>query len=1084
MLLPRIMQSLLIFRLPRRRTSGDLMRFIPFVRLFRWPRWLVIAAYITAALLLSFWLALRFWLPEFARGRAEIALTESLQRPVSIGAIELRPFAMELTVRDFSIAGGLRTQGADGGVEEAPPLLAFDEFHVNVSAASLWHGAPVISALRLAGPRVHVVRDRDGRLLLPDFGGKAPPARGDEQPAGPLPDFSLANLEISGGRFVFEDRQKGSRQELAELALAIPFAGTIDHQEDSWVEPFFKARINGAALELKGKVKPFVDRREAALELRLNDFDLTRLDEYAPLPPGLRLLAAKLDVALDVVFVQAPGKPLSLQVKGHTALRDLQVENVGGAPYQARARRVALKIEDFDAALKLPIRAGLVIEDLSLREKGAASALVDLPRFEAGELALDLAARSANLGVLRLDGLRLALQREADGRLDLLRVLVPPAASGVQKKSPNATLPAAEKLPVAAAPVWQGKLKLVALNDARLHFADRTLAKAPPLNVEGLALRLDDVDLGGRQPARLKLAATVNQRGRLAVEGRAGWAPLNAELALDVHELDLVPLQGWAGDLLKVLISRGTVSVGGKLALTTPEGGTPVARFDGDARLAGFNVFDRANSSDILNFKAIEFSGLRFVSAPLAVELKRLTLDQLFARAILGADGQLNLTQLTRAQEAAGPLPPVAPPALETAPAGPAPAAKAALPFKVGEVLIRQTRVDFSDRFIKPPYHASLTGLDGRIAPLEAGQRGRIELTGAVDRAAPLSISGEVDPFASALYLNVAARIKGVDMPPLSTYAERHLGYQVAKGKLSLDLRYFVENRQLKAENQLFLDQLTFGEPVDSPDALSLPVTLAVALLKNSRGEIDLKLPIAGSLDDPEFKVTRIVFKVLGNLIVKAVSSPFSLLAAAFGDGEELSEIGFVAGRAAPEAEGEKRLRSLAAALLDRPGLTLEITGQADPDADRAALGRALLDRRLRARKLEETTGKGVEGGALRDVTLSAEERQRYLLALAREAAGAPVSAPAGSGTAAAKGNKAAVPTVAAEDVPRLEEVLLAGQTVGEDELRQLAERRGRSVRNWLVEEGKVPVERVFLLVPRLESADGKAASRAVFSLR
>ncbi|HET6719254.1 MAG TPA: DUF748 domain-containing protein, partial [Rhodocyclaceae bacterium] len=372
---------------------------------------------------------------------------------------------------------------------------------------------------------------------------------------------------------------------------------------------------------------------------------------------------------------------------------------------------------------------------------------------------------------------------------------------------------------------------------------------------------------------------------------------------------------------------------------------------------------------------------------------------------------------------------------------------------------------DFTDQFIKPPYRASLTGLEGKITALAAGQRGLIDLRGAVDRSAPLAISGEVDPFSAVLFLNVAARVKGVDMPAMSPYAERYLGYQLSKGKLSFDVKYFVENGQLKAENALFLDQLTFGDKVDSPEALSVPVTLAVALLKNTRGEIDLNLPVSGSLNDPEFSVARIVFKVLGNLIVKAVSSPFALLGAAFGGGEELSQVDFAAGRAGLEADGEKRLLILARALLERPGLSLEITGQADPQGDRQGLALVLLDRRLRAQKMATSAQKGQDSAALREIVLSPEERLQGLIALAE-----------------AQGLKLAKGATAAD----YEAALLAGSAVGDDELRQRAERRGRGVRNWLVDTGKVPVERVFVMVPRLEAGDasGKAASRAAFAVR
>ena len=679
------------------------------------------------------------------------------------------------------------------------------------------------------------------------------------------------------------------------------------------------------------------------------------------------------------------------------------------------------------------------------------------------------------------------LRREKDGQIDLVRLLVPSArppavpraepkaeaggsgaaAPAVGQGSPDPAPPVAKAS--SSAPAWAGRITRIGLKDAGLRFADQSVDKAPPLLVEGLALAVEQFDLSGRERARVKLDARVNQRGRIAVDGTAAWAPLAVALRLDLAQLDLVPLQGWAGGQLNALLTKGAVSVAGQLNLA---GQPAVARFEGDARLVNFNLFDRVHTADVINFRSIELAGMRFVSAPFSVDLRRLSLDEFFARAILGEDGQLNLKQLAGTPPAdkaeGGAVAPESdvPAATAAAPAvGGSPAAETTrLPVRIDEIVIRKSRVDFSDQFIKPPYRASLTGLEGKITALAAGQRGLIDLRGQVDRSAPLAISGEVDPFGGQLFLNLAARVKGVDMPAMSPYAERYLGYELSKGKLSFDVKYLVDHGELKAENTLFLDQITFGNKVESPEALSVPVTMAVALLKNTRGEIDLNLPVSGSLNDPEFSVARIVFKVLANLIVKAVTSPFALLGAAFGGGEELSQVDFSAGLASLDEGGEKRLTALSRALTERPALTLEITGHANPEQDRLALAKSLLDRQLRAQKLAASVKKGQDSAALREIVLSAEERSAAMMALASE-----------QGVVVAKGAAAA----------DYEAALLARVKIGDDELRQLAERRGRGVRNWLVETGKVPVERVFVMAPKLDLAGAAGLSgRAAFALR
>ena len=1023
------------------------------------PVWRWILSGLAAVAVLIVLLA-RFWLPDFLKQKGEANLSALLHRPVTIGSIEISPFSLALGVSQFSI-------GQRDAAHGPAPLVAFERFELDLSLASVWHAAPVVSSVRLLGPQVNVVREADGRFNFSDLlegGAEVAPDKQEKKAA--LPDFSLANIEISGGRLGLDDRQQKVRHVVSELTLGIPFAGTIGTQQEAWVEPHFRARVDDSLFELKGQVKPFADHREAGLALHLKDFDLMRVLAYLPPVEGLKVLSGRLDVDLDLNFIQAPGKPFSLQVKGDSALRQVALEHRGGAPYGVTADRLAVHLSEFDASLNKPIKASLALEEFNLRAKDGKAPLLSLPKLSVTDAAIDLKNKRVEVAAIALDRLGLALRRERDGQIDLVRLLVPPGSPRhLQKKPGNATFeaePTAESAPLARkpgpAPAWQGKIARFSLEGAQLRLIDQTLDKPLPWVLEGLTLGVENLDLTGATPAGVTVAATVNQRGRLSVNGTAGWAPLAVALKLDLSNIDLVPLQGWAGGRLNALLTRGAVSVGGQLTLA----GDPVtATFEGDGKLAQFSLFEPQHTADTLSFRSIDFSGLHFVSTPFSLNLKRLTIDELFARAILGADGKMNFSQWVKKDQAPAPAE-VAPVESASAPEKAVP--RAELPVKIGEIVIQKSRVDFTDRFIKPPYSASLTGLEGKISALGAGKRGLVDLRGAVDRSAPLAISGELDPFGPSLFMNVVARVKGVDMPAMSPYAERYLGYQLSKGKMSFDAKYFVENGQLKAENHLFLDQLTFGQRVESPDALSVPVTLAVALLKNTQGEIDLDLPLGGSLNDPDFSVAKVVFKVLGNLIVKAVTSPFALLGSMFGGGETLSQVDFQAGRVSLDVEGEKRLQTLAKALLERPGLTLEITGQADPERERLALQRGMLERRLKAVKLADTAQKGQEGSALREVVLTQEERRNGLLAVA-------------------KAHGLVVKAEATDDA--IESLVLASVKVQDDDFRQLAERRGRGIRNWLVESGKVPVERVFVMVPTVTVGDGAALpGKAVFSLR
>jgi hypothetical protein len=351
-------------------------------------------------------------------------------------------------------------------------------------------------------------------------------------------------------------------------------------------------------------------------------------------------------------------------------------------------------------------------------------------------------------------------------------------------------------------------------------------------------------------------------------------------------------------------------------------------------------------------------------------------------------------------------------------------------------------------------------------------QPAKVKVTGRVYTTAPLSISGVVQPFAKYLSLDLKASAKGVDLPRFNTYSAKYVGYPIKRGKLSVDLEYKIKDRALQATNHVVLNQLTFGDKTNSPDATKLPVLLAVALLKDSRGNIDINLPISGSLDDPEFSVGGIVVRVLLNLVVKAVTSPFSLLASAFGGGEELSYVEFAPGSAALTEDSLQRIDTLTKALTDRPALKMDISGRADPKTDMEGLRQAWVDAKIRAAKAADVAPRGKKPNPA-GVEVSGAERAKYLEEVyddtdikdkPRNFIGMSKSVPAA----------------------QMEEMLRSVAPVGDEQLRQLADARAQAVYEKLqAQEGLA--DRVFIVAPQLDAdgiKDEGQPSRVDFSLK
>lgn len=1113
-----------------------------------------------AGLFLLFGVLGYFWLPGFAKQKAEALLSEEFGRPVRIAKIEISPYALSATISGFSVG---QKGAAPGDNATSAELFGFDSLFVDLSTASL-QGTPTVSQVRLTGPRLRLTRQADGRLNVSDLLDKW-----TSGPSSPTPEFSVANITVQGGSLFFEDELQAGRHEVTELSLGIPFIANTAGAVESYVEPKFSAKINGAPFALTGTARPFAAGKDAALELNLSDFDLMRVFQYAPKDLPLVLETARLSTRLTVNFSQPQGQDATVRLSGEGSLSGL----AASLP-KAQGRPLRLRLDKADLHLDEATLAGAV--RLSLGLQGLALSTADAKEPFAGFGSLDLAGvdvssvgRKAQVAEVRLVKPFGIVRRLAGGELDIMTALdgigaakastkpaarpagkttakaTPKAAAKVETKveakveakaaattadkpgpaTPNtaathkarAEKPSADKVAAKAPAPWIWSVASLTIAEGSLRYTDDTLGpKVPPLTVEALALKLDGLTSAGGQ-TKLDFSARINEHGGLKLGGTVQQAPvLKAELGLDMSLVDLVALQGFIETDVNAVLTRGEISAKGRIladgqpqakpgkkAVAKPgenSGGGVAASFKGDVAFIDFSVLDKVNSADLLRWRSLKLTGLDAGSSPPRLGVDEIAISNFFVRALLTAQGRLNLNDVMRkeaedeAQAAAGKgdkgkttsaaaakpadvpvasktetvaaTKPIATPAPKSA-SGPAP------DIRIGRIVLSGGNINFTDRFVKPNYTANLTDLSGRIGTLKAGTLTDIAIRGKVDRTGPLDISGKVDPLGPVLNLDIRAKATGIEMAGFSPYSGRYVGYVIEKGKLSVDLRYLVQNGTLEAENNVFLDQLTFGDKVDSPGAMSVPVGLLVALLKNSRGEIDINLPIKGSLDDPEFSVGGIIVKMLLNLITKAVTSPFSLLASLFSGGEDLSYVAFEPGRASLTPDAVKHLEGLAKALKDRPGLKLEIAGASDPTLEAEGLKRARLERRVKAQKATELARQGKASANVADIELTQEEYARYLERVYK--------------ASNIKKPRNIVGLAKTLPVEQMEALLLEDPALGTGGMDRLAQDRGIAVQAWLVDKGGVDQARVFLLAPRVGVEPPKgvpAGGRVDFSLR
>ncbi len=617
---------------------------------------------------------------------------------------------------------------------------------------------------------------------------------------------------------------------------------------------------------------------------------------------------------------------------------------------------------------------------------------------------------------------------------------------------------------------------------------DESLKPVLDIAMQSLRITADRLALGPGPSNFTVAAAGVQGDGKLDLKGVFTPQPLTVKTAVDLSNLNVASFAPYFASSLNATVRAVTLSAKGNAEFTAAAGNAPMkAGWKGGVDITDLDLQDRVNKDDFLNWKRLGFTGMDISVAgdKIGARLGDIALEDFYGRILLNAQGRLNVMDLVAAPGQAGGSitqdtqtpgrsaePAAAPPAAAASAKG---SGAASMPdISVNSVTLTRGRMTFTDRFVKPNYVAELSSIEGDITAVSSTnpQPAKVKVTGRVYTTAPLSISGIVQPFAKYLTLDLKASAKGVDLPRFTTYSAKYVGYPIKRGKLSVDLEYKIKNRALQATNHVVLNQLTFGDKTNSPDATKLPVLLAVALLKDSRGNIDINLPISGSLDDPEFSVGGIVVRVLMNLVVKAVTSPFSLLASAFGGGEELSYVEFAPGSAVLTDDSLQRIETLTKALADRPALKMDISGRADPKTDTEGLRQAWVEAKIRAAKAADVAPRGKKPDP-KGVEVSGAERAKYLEAVyddtdlkdkPRNFIGMAKSIPAA----------------------QMEAMLRAAAPVGEDQLRQLADARAQAVYEKLqAQEGLA--DRVFIVAPQLDAdgiKDEGQPSRVDFSLK
>jgi hypothetical protein len=750
----------------------------------------------------------------------------------------------------------------------------------------------------------------------------------------------------------------------------------------------------------------------------------------------------------------------------------------------------------------------VALESLQIAKRGAGEPVIALKQIELTGIAATWPKISAEVARVAMTGGTILVQRTAEG-IDLVDLLMP-----VVPEVPSPTV----ALTPAATPSLDAKVAEISIRDLAVTVEDRSTPRLARHELTELSFDLRNFSLATPEVAMpFGFKAKLAPDGVIHTAGTIALAPLKAEFGLELSNVSLANISPYAETFVNLRIGKGNLTTALNLRLELPSGSAPVIAAQGDIEVGEFAAYDAASVDELAGWRNLAIKGIEYTSNPAKLMINEINWGEPTGHLIVNSDGTINLAL---ALQPAGVTAPVV-----TMPGAPAGKHETPEPMFIAldRFVLDNAAFDFVDRSLQPNVHISLNELSGQIDGLASSElaRATVSLQGKVDGLAPVAVTGKVNPLSAQAFTDLKIAMKNIELVPVGPYVGKFAGYELARGSLNVDVKCRVAQRKIDCTNVVTIDQFTFGNATHSPVATKLPVRLAVALLRDTAGRIVIDVPVQGSLDDPDIRSGRVIWRVVTNLLVKVATSPFTLIGSMFGGekGQDLSFLRFAVGETDPTSEAEaKKLDVVAKALLGRPTLRLEIVGGYDEVADGPALREQALDNKLRNiiwadRRMVEPD-LTLDQIQLDPVQKMGMVRRLYYKTFPNEAPRRSSITPASpSGPVAGqRGNlgafkrsestisrsrpapktvalpdKNADPSVPPENAPvelksksftpeEMKARLLEQMTIDEEAYRQLATGRANAVQKYLVNQGQVPAERVSLAGITAETPAAKGA--------
>lgn len=933
-------------------------------------------------------------------------------------------YGLQLTLGEIDV--GLRhpslTLGATALLDaKQQPIVSFEQLLITPNLQASWQQKGVVlSAVTLTKPVVLLQRlaDKKGdvRLNLTDaLATLLAPAPSPEPEIASAPLLvDIASLAVTDGHVRYQDQRKESEPgwlpplNLEKVSLKLDNLRTEANHPTAYQ---LNAAINGkSSLAAHGKLDVMSGMGQGKISLKQ-----VELIPFAPLwAPYLTLELTKGHANAEVEYLLKEGKQgVQWQLsKGKLMLDNWQLKKHKGDEF-ARFSQLALS-----------------------------------------ELAIDGQKQSLQIGKVSLKQPILKATLNAQQELDLADLLIEQAPAKPVKDAKGAKATKAAKATTADKP-WQWQIKQIAIDKGDLTLTESSSGKPLARQLSGLTLALGPLGSKGEQPSKLTLATHFNQNSPLTFAGQLILIPFALSGEISQQGLPLALAQPYLANLLRIKLQTGQLSSKTKLDLaTTAQGELGKLTLQGGLDISGLKVVDRADNQRLLEISNLQLTGLDYDGISQQMRIKDIALSKPFARIEINEDGITNLQQLLLPQPASGKGTQAAAGSKTTADSkGPD------FRFTIDQLRTEQGNLRFADRSLSQDFVADIASLGGQSRHISniPGQRSDLAFNGKVDRYAPVTIRGGTNLLVANPILDIAVAFNNLELTTFTPYSGTYAGYAIDKGQLSMKLHYKLEGNRLEGDNDITIKKLQLGEKIKSEQAKDLPLGLAIALLSDANGVIQMNLKVKGDLDQPDFSIGNIFWDVLGNTLSKAITSPFSLLASLADGTEDLDELPFLPGDPDLTQTQLDKLAKLAQALKDRPKLSMNIRGKVNFNEERPILQRQKLER-----VLAKLTGNQADLDLLeQDPDLQEALAKAYQERFSEDL----------DDLADRLSLDEESPALRAQAIALLQEQ----QLITAKSLRNLAMRRAQNTKEFLVDSQGIAPERLFVLDSQVKEEDKEA---------